>query len=146
MTIRFPFRSCGAALIGLVTAGFLFALDVSDENRPENAQGIDVRGERRDGSTFDGKLNERILLTTDYGSQEIEAKHIGRISLHPPGDDKTSDTVELKDKTRLRGRIKSPDLRFWVNNQAPSRLWRHSAKSSRRPRIRTDCLESYLVC
>jgi predicted tellurium resistance membrane protein TerC len=72
----------------------------ADEAPPE------VSADTVDGRTISGRLlTTPVRLENEYGAQEIESRHIRRITFRPPDAEKGQDVVELSDKSHVRGRI-----------------------------------------
>jgi len=118
MAVRLPIPGLLSAILGLLGACIVYALDKADGAKPATADGPTVRIERRDGSTFEGKLLQAVRLATDFGAEEIEAKAIRRIALRPPADERANDLVELNDKSQHRGRIQGAVLLVAIDDQA----------------------------
>jgi len=67
---------------------------------------LEVIAETVDGRTITGRLvTTSIRLEIEYGSEEIESRHIRRITFRPPDAEKGQDVIELSDKHFVRGRI-----------------------------------------
>ena len=72
----------------------------ADEAPPE------VTAETVDNRTITGRLvTTPVRLENEYGAQEIESRHIRRITFRPPDAEKGQDIIELSDKNHARGRI-----------------------------------------
>jgi len=114
MLHRFRTRFLVALTVGALTAGVLLAAD-GDASKP--ARGTHVKVERRDGTSFDAHLVGTVKMKTEFGSQEVEGSHLRRIGFRPPGEDRATDTVELTDKSQLRGRIEGPTMQFVIDDK-----------------------------
>ncbi|HKA06248.1 MAG TPA: TerC family protein [Gemmataceae bacterium] len=72
----------------------------ADEAPPE------VVVETVDGRSISGRLvTTSVRLENEYGAQEIESRHIRRITFRPTDAEKGQDFVELSDKNHVRGKI-----------------------------------------
>jgi predicted tellurium resistance membrane protein TerC len=72
----------------------------ADEAPPE------VIADTVDGRTVTGRLLTTLVrLENEYGAQEIDSRHIRRITFRPPDAEKGQDIIELSDKSHVRGRI-----------------------------------------
>ena len=88
-------------------AGFLVlaGLSIAASDPPPEA-GPEVRVEPVEGETITGWLaNPIVRLRTDFGTQEVEARHIRRLTLRPPGSEKSHDVIELADKSHVEGHL-----------------------------------------
>ena len=117
MIARFLVWSLLGGVLGLLTARVVLGFDDPDAHNPAIPEGPSVRVELRDGSSFEGRLTQGVRLATDFGMEEIDAKHIRRLTFRPPEDGKANDVVELNDKSTHRGKIQSPSLVFAVGDQ-----------------------------
>ncbi len=114
MPVRCSPRMLAAGMLGVIVAHVALAADAEPPALP---QAPTMRAEERNGANFEGRLAGNLQLGTDFGSEEIEARHIRRVTLRPPGDDKAHDVVELNDKSTHRGRLMAPALPFVVDDR-----------------------------
>ena len=90
-------------LIGCICLAFLAV--AADEPPPE------VSAETVDGRTISGHLlNPAVRLKNEFGSQEVEAKHIRRITFRPIDSENGRDVVELDDKSHITGQLITVNL------------------------------------
>jgi len=82
----------------------LVVLSVAADDPPEAAP--EVRAEPIEGEVVTGRLlTNPIRLKTEFGVDEIEARHIRRITLKPPDAEKGQDVIELSDKSHVQGHL-----------------------------------------
>ena len=87
----------------------------------------EVNLETTDGRKVSGRLlNESIKLKTDYGTQDIEAHVISRVTFSP-GDEPGHDVIEFTDGNHVRGQVVTDRIQV----QADDRIEAFSTKAVR---------------
>jgi predicted tellurium resistance membrane protein TerC len=117
--MRPNYATRGPLTVFLVLLTGYFVLAAADEPGQAAIAPADFRFERRDGSTVEGKLTIRVRLQTDFGFQEIEPKHLHRITFRSP-DGTGNDVIELIDKSHARGRIDPKTVLLPATDGAPA--------------------------
>jgi len=96
-----------AISLALLTAWTVLAVDTA---APPAEQGPLFRFELRDGTSFDARLPDGISIKTEFATQMVHSKHIRRITFGASAGDEHRDTIELSDKSHLRGIIETPQF------------------------------------
>jgi predicted tellurium resistance membrane protein TerC len=83
----------------------------ADEPPPE------FQAETIDGRTITGRLlTPSVRLKNEFGSQEVEARHIRRITFRPVDSENGRDVVELDDKSHTAGQLVTERFEFQVGD------------------------------
>lgn len=96
-----------AISLALLTAWAVLAADTA---APPAEQGPLFRFELRDGTSFDARLPDGVTIKTEFATQIVQSKHIRRITFGATTGDEYRDTIELNDKSILRGLIETPQF------------------------------------
>jgi predicted tellurium resistance membrane protein TerC len=95
----------------LLILGYFGPLFAQDGAAPPAAGGIDVRLQPRDGPAVSGRLlTPHFRLKTDFGFEEIEARHIRSIQFRAPTAAEGQDTIELADRSVFHGHLEEKEL------------------------------------
>ena len=105
-----------AVLILGLTGLALFAV-AADDAPPQ------FRVELRDGDPVTGPLqNSTIKLETSFGSQEVNARSIQRLTFTPRDTPGGRDVVELTDRERLHGRVVTDPIQVGSTSLSPAAI------------------------
>ena len=84
---------------------FLAVLSIAADDPPA-ADRPEVRADMVDGPAVTGRLlTSPIRLKTEFGIQDVEARHIRRITFKPVEAEKSHDVIELADKSHIQGHL-----------------------------------------
>src|SRR6476619_7816570 len=98
----------------LLLAVFAIAADEPVE-RPE------VRLDTIEGRTVTGRLvTTPVRLENEYGSQDIRAQQVRRITFRPRDAENGHDVIELADKSEVRGHLLNPTFAIDTGEQIES--------------------------
>lgn len=103
MPTRYSIRCLLAVSVALVAAWVVLAAPATNDPDPGPA----FRIELRDGSSFEARLPDGVIIHTEFAVQTVKSKHIRRITFGGPDGGEFRDQIELSDKSHIRGRIET---------------------------------------